>query len=183
VSRPPCLDAALDYLARGWAAVPLCPPDHAGCSVEHVESCPHPGALPLFPWQAYRRRLPRPGELRLFWERNPQCNVGVVLGRVSRLVAVAVEGPEADDLLGQVLPGPLPPTLTLRTARGERRLLFAIPPTLIVPRRRLYGPGCYALVLGEGTPIVLPPSLDLNGAIHSWNCSSPPCCPTGSPRG
>jgi hypothetical protein len=181
VSRPPCLDAALAYLARGWAAVPLCPPDHAGCPAAHVARCPRPGREPVVPWQAYRTRLPRPTELRLFWTRNPHCNVGVVLGRVSRLIALDVEGPEADDLLARLLPGPLPPTLGFRTPDGVRRLFFAIPPGLIVPRRRLDGRGCYALVLGEGTPIALPPSVHPNGAILSWNYSSRPPCPAGSP--
>jgi len=181
VSRPPCLDAALAYLARGWSVVPLCPPDHAGCSAEHVARCPRPGREPVVPWQAYRRRLPRPTELKLFWTRNPGCNVGVILGGLSRLVALDVEGPEADDLLARLLPGPLPPTLAFRTPDGVRRLFFATPPGLVVPRRRLDGPGCYALVLGEGTPVVLPPSAHPNGAILSWNCPSPPPCPAGSP--
>jgi hypothetical protein len=182
VPHPPCLEAALSYLARGWAAVPLCPPDHAGCPEEHVASCASPGAEPVFPWDDYRERLPRRTELLLYWSRIPGCNVGVVLGRVSRLVAVDIEGPEADDLLAQLLPEPLPPTLTLRTPAGERRLLFAIPPTLVIPPRRFDGRGCHVLVLGEGTCAALPPSIHLNGALYSWNCPSPPPCPPGSSR-
>jgi hypothetical protein len=183
VSRPPCLDAALAYLARGWCPIPLCPPDHAGCSAEHVALCPHPGAEPAVPWQAYRERLPRPGELQLFWTRNPHCNVGVVLGRVSHLVAIDVEGPEADDLLARLLPEALPPTLGLRTPEGVRRLFFATPPGLVVPSGRFDGPGCSVAVLGEGSYAALPPSVYPSGAILSWNCPSPPPCPAGSPAG
>ncbi len=183
MSRPPCLDAALEYLARGWSAIPLCPPDHAGCSEEHVAHCANPGAEPVIAWQAYRERLPRPLELQLFWTRNPHCNVGIVLGRVSKLVAFDLEGPEADDLLARLLPEPLPPTLTLRTPAGERRLFFTIPPTLIVPGGRFDGPGCHVIVLGEGTYAALPPSVHRNGATYSWNCPSPPPCPPGSPAG
>jgi hypothetical protein len=180
VSRPPCLDAALAYLARGWAAIPLCPPDHAGCSEEHIAHCPNPGAEPVIPWQAYQERLPRPSELQLFWARNSSCNVGIVLGRVSRLIALELDGPEADDLLAPLLPEALPPTLALRAPGGERRLFFAISSSLIVPPRRLDGPGCHVVVLGEGTHVTLPPSIHLNGAIFSWNCSSPSLCPPGS---
>ncbi len=180
MSRPPCLEAALGYLARGWAAVPLCPPDHAGCAAEHAAHCPDPGAEPVIPWHAYRERLPRPSELQIFWERNPHCNVGVVLGRVSKLIALDLEGPEADDLLLPLLPEPLPPTLTTRAPGGGRRLFFAIPEDLVVPPRRLDGPGCHVLVLGEGTYAALPPSVLRNGAILSWNSASPPPCPPGS---
>lgn len=183
MSRPPCLDAALTYLARGWCPIPLCPPDHAGCPEEHAALCPRPGEEPVVPWQAYQERLPRPTELHLFWTRNPHCNVGVVLGRVSRLVAFDLDGPEADDLLARLLPEPLPPTLALRTPAGVRRLFFAVPPTLVVPPRRFDGPGCHVVVLGEGTHAALPPSVHPNGATYSWNCPSPPPCPIGSPAG
>jgi hypothetical protein len=183
VSRPPCLDAALAYLARGWCAIPLCSPDHAGCTEEHVAHCPRPGAEPVVPWEVYRDRLPRATELQLFWTRNPHCNVGVVLGRVSKLIALDLEGPEADDLLVPLLPKPLPPTLTLRAPGCERRLFFAIPPGLVVPPRRLDGPGCHVIVLGEGTWTVLPPSVHPNGERYSWNCPSPPPCPPGLPTG
>jgi hypothetical protein len=183
VSRPPCLEAALAYLARGWAAVPLCPPDHAGCPDDHAAHCADPGAAPLVAWEAYRERLPRPTELQVFWTRYPSCNVGVVLGRVSRLVAVELEGPEADDLLAPLLPEPLPPTLAVIVPGGVRRLLFALPPGLVVPPLRLDGPGCRAAVLGEGTCTALPPSIHRNGAILSWNCPCPPPCPPGSPAG
>ncbi len=179
--KPECLAAALEYLGRGWCAIPLCPPDHAGCSADHVARCPRPGTEPVVPCQAYRRRLPRPTELRLFWERNPQCNVGILLGRPSRLIAVEMDGPEVDDLLAQLLPRPLPATLVLTNPGGRRRLLYAIPPTLFVPRRRVDGPGCYVKVLGEGTPLVLPPSVDHKGGKYSWNCSNRPHCPRGSP--
>jgi hypothetical protein len=121
--------------------------------------------------------------LQLFWARNPRCNVGVVLGRVSKLVALDLEGPEADDLLAQLLPEPLPPTLGFRTPDGVRRVFFAIPPSLIVPRSRFDGPGCHVLVLGEGSYAALPPSVHRNGAVYSWNCPSPPPCPAGSPAG
>jgi len=179
MAKPECLEAALEYLARGWAAIPLCPPDHAGCSEEHVARCSCPGAEPIFPWEAYRERLPRATELQLFWTRNPHSNVGVLLGRVSQLVAVEVEGPEAGDLLAQLLPGPLPPTLGFVIPGGGRRLLFAIPPTLVVPRRRLDGPGCHVEVLGEDTCTALPPSSHPNGEVYSWICPNPPSCPPG----
>ncbi len=177
--QPACLEAALDYLACGWSALPLCPPDHAGCSADHVARCARPGLEPVVPWRAYRQRLPRPSELKLFWTRNPHCNVGIVLGRVSRLVAVDVEGPEVDELLACVFPAPLPATLQLRTPDGVRRLFFAIPPTLIIPRRRFDGPACYALVQGEGTPVVLPPSAHPDGVNYSWNYPRPLPCPPG----
>jgi len=183
VSRSTCLEAALAYLERGWCAIPLCPPDHAGCSEVHKDACLHPGAEPVVAWRAYIERVPRASELKLFWERYPQSNVGVVLGGISKLIAIELEGPEADDLLGMMLPAPLPPTLTMRCPSGERRLFFAVPSELIVPALRFEGPGCHVQVLGEETYSPLPPSVHVTGELYSWNSSIPPHCLAGSTNG
>jgi hypothetical protein len=98
----PCLAAALEYLARGWSAIPLCPPDHAGCSPAHVAGCKSAGKAPLWPWKTYQERLPSERELRIYWSRNIHCNVGVVLGSVSGLVGVDADGPDADAILREL---------------------------------------------------------------------------------
>jgi hypothetical protein len=165
-----CCEAALTYLERGWAVLPLCPPDHKGCSEEHVNGCTNPGQTPLIPWKSLQSRLPRPTEIKLWWTRWPLANIGVVLGAASKLVAVDLDGQEASDLLARVLPGGqrLPPTLEFRTL-GGRRLLYTLPPTLTVPCRRFDGPGCHVLVMGEGTWSVLPPSIHPGGGQYSWS--------------
>ena len=183
MSRPACLEAALTYLERGWCAVPLCPPDHANCGELHLATCEHRGAEPVVHWRSYLERLPRPSELEIFWTRHPTSNVGVVLGRISGLIAIELEGPEADDLMALRLP-PLPPTLTMRLPGGARRLFFAIPSALLVPSGRFDGPGCHVEVLGEATFTPLPPSVHVNGERYSWNCSStPPLYLPGSTNG
>src|SRR6516162_3554057 len=88
---PPCFVAALDYRKRGWCPIALCPADHAGVSAEHEKECVAPGITPLWAWDEYTRRLPSEAELCLYWNRCPQANVGIMLGPISRLMAVIEE--------------------------------------------------------------------------------------------
>ena len=120
-----CLKAALAYLGRGWAALAVCPPDHRDVPTFHGATCSKPGKRPLGPWKAWQARLPALDEVVAQWELVPPANVGIVLGSVSGLVGVDVDGEEGERILGELSGGDLPRTLTFTTGRG-RRLLYAI---------------------------------------------------------
>src|SRR5436309_1381714 len=130
---PPCLIAALEYLRRGWSVLPLCPPEHQGVTGQHEQDCRRPGKQPICDWKAYQERLPRESELKLWWNRNPHCNVGVVLGKVSRLVGLDIDGPEAEEMLRELASGLPAPTLGFRTPGGGRRLFYQLAEGVIVP--------------------------------------------------
>jgi hypothetical protein len=161
-STPVCLAAALDYLARGWSVLPLCPPDHRGpLPLQHAGRCTQPGRQPPWPWTEYQAKRAGAAHVQLWWNRNPYCNVGIALGPVSGLVGLAVEGPAGEELLQQLAGDELPATLELTTPGGGRCLLYGLtagvePPTA----RTLRGPdGQAALgVLSRGSQTVLPPS-------------------------
>ena len=92
--HPACLQAALEYLGRGWSVFPLCPPDHKGTSGEHQTCCNSPGKAPMWPWQRYQTTPPTAKELELLWARNPHANVGMALGHVSGLIGIDIDGTE-----------------------------------------------------------------------------------------
>jgi len=50
----PFADAALRYAESGLTVLPLCPPDHAGCSTSHRGRCTKPGKVPLVNWSRIR---------------------------------------------------------------------------------------------------------------------------------
>jgi hypothetical protein len=165
---PPCLAAALEYLARGWSAIPLCPPDHAGCSPAHVAGCKSAGKAPMWPWKTYQERLPSERELRIYWSRNIHCNVGVVLGSVSGLVGIDADGPDADAILRELSFGDLPPTASFNTPGGGRRLLYQIPKGVVIPKRRYDRGASHVIILGEGSQTVMPPSVHASGKEYQW---------------
>src|SRR5262249_1181284 len=49
-----CLAAALDYLARGWPVLSLCPPDHVGVRLVGHTHCDSPGKAPWHRWAEYQ---------------------------------------------------------------------------------------------------------------------------------
>ncbi len=167
---PACLAAALDYLARGWSAIPLCPPDHAGVHPDHLGRCQSPGKAPLGSWADYQRRLASPKELRLGWARNPRCNVGVVLGPVSGLLGVDIDSLAGAELLEKLAGGHLPATLAFDTPSGGKRLLYALPTDLNVSTR-IFKDAQGSEILrfqARGAQTVMPPSVGANGIAYRW---------------
>jgi hypothetical protein len=162
-----CLKAALGYLGRGWAALAVCPPDHRDVPTFHGATCSKPGKRPLGPWKAWQARLPALDEVVAQWELVPAANVGIVLGPVSGLVGVDVDGDEGEHILDEASGGDLPKTLTFATGRG-RRLLYAIDWDSDVPTRTLSGRGGEVKILAAGTLTVMPPSRHASGKKYRW---------------
>ena len=112
-----CLEAALDYLRRGWSALALCPPDHVGVGRSHGKGCSSPGKAPWGDWKEYQERLPTEAELRDKWQALPNANVGVALGPVSGLMRIDVDGPAGEAMLAELSDGDLPETLEFVSGR------------------------------------------------------------------
>jgi Bifunctional DNA primase/polymerase, N-terminal/AAA domain/Primase C terminal 1 (PriCT-1) len=166
-----CLQAALDYLSRGWSAIALCPPDHRGVPITHHERCEKPGKVPLGKWAEYQTRLPTEAELRRNWKESPAANVGVVLGAVSGIIGIDIDSIEGDVMLHELARGDLPATLMFCTGRDDSfRLLYQLPknhdaPTIPIRSKDGKEP---LKILGNGSQTVMPPSVHPNGATYSW---------------
>lgn len=122
-----CGAVALDYHGHGWAAIPCCPPDHVGVGKTHLSRCDSPGKVPLVKWKEYQESAPTAAETAKWWRDSPNANVYLVLGPVSGLMGVDVDGEQGEAFLAEASGGDLPPTLEFTTPGGGRRLLYAIP--------------------------------------------------------
>jgi hypothetical protein len=167
-----CLDAALDYLARGWSSLAICPPDHYGVGRAHAKNCSSPGKAPWGEWKAFQARLPTEAELRRKWADNPQLNVGLALGGMTGLVGLDIDGQPGEALLVELAQGDLPPTLEFTSGKG-RRLLYRVPPG--VSLRPTPQPGGLKVeggelrLLGTGSQTVMPPSRHRDsGRRYRW---------------
>src|SRR2546423_133303 len=78
-------------------------------------------------WKEFRRRLATEAELRCWWEEHPTANVGIVLGRISGLLGIDIDGPEGEELLSEITPAALLSSQSFPTPRGGRRFLYALP--------------------------------------------------------
>ncbi len=90
-----CLAVALDLVARGMAPTCCCDPEHISVGRTHGQQCTSPGKSPMHPWKAWQTRLPTEAEARAWWQRHPIGNVGLVLGQISGVVRVDVDGAPA----------------------------------------------------------------------------------------
>lgn len=70
------LNHALRYLALGFSVIPLRPN----------------GKEPLIKWEEYQKRRPTEAEVRAWWTNTPNANIGIVLGKVSGVIVVDVDG-------------------------------------------------------------------------------------------
>lgn len=104
----PLLEAALGYRRRGWSLIPL---------------KPHDKRPALDSWEAYQRHLPTEEEVKAWWRRWRQANIGAVAGAISGFFVVDVDGPEGRETLTRL---GVPPTPAAETS----------------PERNATRPGC-----------------------------------------
>jgi hypothetical protein len=167
-----CLEAALDYLVRGWSALAICTPDHVGVGSTHGKQCKHMGKAPWGPWKEYQTTLPTEEELRRKWKDNPQLNVGMTLGGITGLIGLDVDEDGGEELLRRLSKGDLPPTLEFSSGKG-RRLLYRVPPG--VRLRPTPKPGGEEVEAGElrllglgSQTVMLPSRHKTSGRCYAW---------------
>lgn len=140
------MEYALSYASQGWPVFPLQPN----------------GKQPLTT-HGFKEATRDPEQIRQWWSRWPDANVGVVTGRQSGIVVLDVDRKHGVD--GVVSAGELdlPPTLVIKTPTGGYHLFYKAPADVIVPRRISVKPGLD--ILGEGGYVVAAGSI-VNGAYY-----------------
>lgn len=174
-----CRAAALRYVALGWSIIPLCPPDHACCSRQHINSCgDKQGKRPLIDWKDCMDTPPTAADVRSWWERWPRANPGLVLGHVSRVIRIDVEGPLGEEELLRRADGDLPETVCFRSGRRDgtgRGLLYAPPEgAAMKTTRKPLAVGQELRLQTRGAQTVLPPARHRSGGLYAW---LPGCSP------
>ena len=83
---------ALEYLARGWSVVPLCPHDHRGpLPPKHVGKCKSKGKGAIPKWKPLQFVRATESRVREWWAKWPDANLGVIMGTVSSMVAFDID--------------------------------------------------------------------------------------------
>ena len=152
MSKPDAAAAALAYLARGWAVVPIHPAEKR----------------PLVRWEAYQDAPPSEAEVRAWYARWPEAGVGIVTGSVSGLVVLDVDpqhGGEATLAPLTARHGALPATVEAATGGGGRHLYFRAPDDPLRSRVGLM-PGLD--LRADGGLVVAPPSRHPSGRRYTW---------------
>lgn len=147
------LDRALAYRRMGLAVIPM--------REKGQEKKPY------VRWGEYQKKLPTEQEIRDWWSKWPDANIGIVTGSISRLFVLDVDSQEAHDF---AIEKGLPDTWTARSGRedGGWHYYFRHPGGKVSNRAVLGGiPGLE--VKGDGGIITMPPSRHLKtGNLYQW---------------
>ncbi len=125
-----------------------------GCHVIPVEA--H-GKKPLVEWKKYQVEKPTDLDLQIWWERDPDANVGIILGRGGFAVDVDRGGDQSLRDAEVVLPD----APTVRTPSGGYHVYLAgsVPDKVgLVPGVDIRGVGF----------CVAPPSTGADGSVYAW---------------
>jgi hypothetical protein len=166
-----CLDAALQvYLPHGFSVTCCCDPDHIGVGRTHGKHCTSPGKSPMHAWKSFQGRLPLADEVRRRWQGYPIGNIGTILGQVSGLVRIDVDGPPGETTLQTWSRGDLPPTWEFRSSPSGRGLLYRWPQGQPCHTVKASADGQHneLRLMGDGAQTVLPPSRHSSGSLYTW---------------
>jgi hypothetical protein len=146
------LDAAADYVARGFSIVPQKTGEKQPC----------------VKWKPFQERCATPVELWEWFSTWSDAGIAVVLGKVSGLFVIDVDGKEAHDALvnrlGEV---PMAPTVKSGSGKPFRYHLFFQDPG--IPTKAKFTPWHDSLEFrGERGIVVLPPSEHKSGNKYRW---------------
>jgi hypothetical protein len=172
------LKAALAHAARGFAVFPLHYPRRADCCSCHAgERCGGIGKHPLFSgWQ--KDATTDEKQIRAWWVRTPEANIGIATGRSSGLWALDVDPRHGgdDSLFGlQKRHGALPDTVEAITGGGGRHVFFTYAegvPNEVGKQAGRLPPGLD--VRSDGGLVVAPGSIHASGRAYEWEGSCHP---------
>lgn len=140
------LNFALKYRRLGLSVIPLAP----GLKV------------PLIPsWKQFQERLASEDEIKEWFQKTPNANIGIVTGRISQVAIVDLDGPEG---LAEAKRLGLKSTTESLTGDGKH-LWFKDNPTLTNGVRVFPGIDIRA----TGGYVVAPPSRHASGTLYRWS--------------
>jgi len=127
-------------------------------AVRKISVLPLNGKQAVGSWKAAQQQPMSSDYAAQIWTQHPEYNVGIVLGKVSRLVAVDLDGLEAVQLYERTFPE-LCDTFAVRTGSGKGLHLY-YQPEVIPNTTRVVGIEAGNIELrSNGTYVVAPPSI------------------------
>lgn len=149
---------ALKYQSRGWSVIPL-------RSTGDAENRKKPL---LDSWDPYKTTPATWEQVDAWWTTWPQANIGIIMGEVSGMIALDLDGPRAVDLL-RAAKVAVPQTASVSTGKGFHAY-YKHPGYPVSNRTRLLSDsaGSAVDVRGDGGYVVGPPSVHGSGRVYQW---------------
>jgi len=143
------LTAALSYQRQGFSVISIQPREKK----------------PLVHWEPYQKQRTTEEEIKVWWSKWPDANVGIVTGAISSLVVIDLDTLDAKNKLKETV-SDFDFTTVPRSRTGKGWQLFFKHPGVPIPNRAGIIPGLD--VRGDGGYVVAPPSIHPNGKQYRW---------------
>jgi hypothetical protein len=126
-----------------------------------VIACKAASKTPLASWKQYQNNRASMEQLNTWAHDNPDCNWAIITGKVSGIVVIDTDNPDADAYAQH---RGLPPTLTAKTAKGYHYYYAHTPLRNTTSLHGIDGLD----IRGDGGYVICPPSIHPSGAIYEW---------------
>lgn len=169
---------AVRYASHGWPVLPVHAPRVGGCSCTRGAECTSAGKHPRTRRGVHEASCD-PDQVREWWTRWPDANIGIATGPTAGLLVVDIDLPDGPRSLAELeaTHGQLPATCQQRTGSGGHQMLFAHPDRDVVGNRAALLAGID--VRGDGGYIVVPPSRHASGDRYRWTSRTAPTAAPG----
>lgn len=169
-ARRPMVDIALEYLSLGYPIFPVCSPlmgRHQHRTNGKLADCPADkrGKTPMTRWKDYQEEIPSADEVRSWWRRWPNANIGMATGALSGVIVLDCDSGDARQLA--LDRGGLEKAPAVWTGTPGGIHFWMAHPGYPVKNfvKEIEGTD----FRGDGGYVLLPPSLHHKGATYRWN--------------
>lgn len=159
------LKDVLHYAELGLSVIPIYGIVDGKCNC-NSDPCDSPGKHPRTKWKSRSTKRLSKEQLKTWWKKYPNSNVGIVTGKISGIAVLDIDGEEGVESLRKmgIELKDLPVTPTARTGGGGYHFIFKMSSSAktragILPN---------VDIRAEGGMIVAPPSLHLSGNNYTW---------------
>lgn len=162
---PNAEQAALFYTSLGWSVLPLHNPLADGSCSCGRKTCSSVGKHPRTSHGVHDATTDR-SQIKDWWRRWPQANVGVATGAASGLIALDIDPRNGGDASYRALVkehGRSAASLIANTGGGGRHLFYAYNEAPVV-----YKPGKGIEIKSDGGYVAVAPSLHASGKRYVW---------------
>lgn len=123
-----------------------------------------PDKRPFEKWEQYQKERATATQIKRWWEKYPNANIGLVTGKVSGICVVDIDTEEGMEAIREYIPKDIK-TPACTTPKGGQHWYFNQPLEDMGNNARAI-PGCD--FRGEGGYVLAPPSVNDKGTHYKW---------------
>jgi len=119
---------------------------------------------PIIKWEEFQKRIATEEEIKQWWDKSPDANIGIVTGIISGIAVVDIDTEEGKEAIQKYIPDSLV-IPTVKTPRGGQHLYFKCLDAKLNNNSRVIA-GCD--LRANGGYVVAPPSINGEGNAYTW---------------